>query len=220
MFSPLTLVRTSSTVSNASTAATLVGADEPDEKSLKLSPAPSVSSLKDLATQHELANSIPTAGGLQQLSKSAAATAAQKAASMLAVPKQAVVKESKVNMPEPFEAAEVLEAGQSTLDAGHVRSLAGRIGSAIDASLTASLDPSSGGPVGATVGAIVGGGGTIGISMTIMDHVLTEGSSGGAYAGCILGAVAAAFPVMFGGIIVGGKAENYIFAKIQARNRD
>lgn len=191
MSGQLTLVRT---FSNVSIASTLVEKDDSDTKSSKLSPAPSVSSLRKLATQH-LANNVPTVGAeIQKLAKSAAPTAAQKAAGMLAVPKEAVVKESKVVT--PFEAAGDLEAGQSTLVAGHVDSRAVRTGT--------------------YVGAFSGAGVSVGSTIPIIVHMLAESSSGAAYASAVIGTILTAFC----GVVIGGKVGKFISAKIQAGNKD
>ena len=190
MLAQMTLTRTSSLSSNAST----LIEEEINVKRPMLSPAPSENGLEDLESQHELAKSVPTVGVLQRLTgaKRAVTAAAQKTVNMLVKPKTTIVRETQTAAPELFEVAGALEAGQATLVADQVVSPAAH--------------------VGRKVGAFVGGAGATLAWGGVLSTVGTNPSDAVVAGSLIAGPIAAAAGAV-GGALAGGKLAGYISAK-------
>ena len=188
MSAQMTLKRTPSF---ASTASTIVG-EQTVTKSTKLSPAPSISDLKGLENQNQLAKSVPAnADALKSFSKAARAIAAvaQKTVNSLTAPKKAVVKEPKATMPSSFELAGVMEAAQQSTSATRQTRLlvvgAGQI-----------------------IGALAGGG----VLLACVVPVVSSYSDSSVGIPILLEATVGAGTL--GSAFVGGSLANYISAKI------
>jgi hypothetical protein len=154
MSAQLTLTRSSSLVSTTST---LIGSKE-EAKGSKLSLAPSQNGLADLEKQ-ALATSVPTVGILEKFAgaKKSIASTAQKAASMLSKPKAAVIKESKIEVPE-------LEKSISSVELESQLPVQAAVSGK---SSFAHMFLRSGGLIGATVGLTAGLGGVLGGFSTV-----------------------------------------------------